>query len=504
LSGQTMMLRARYASGQYVLASTSNTNGTIGLQYADFSVHTGLAYDRNLKTGVVAVPSGLLTDDYHLYAYRARTDTVGGLQAFRDGTQTAQVDLTGGLLTWDRSLIYQNVRPNFGSGTPVVTIHNTIYVPDALTDAEMARIKESWDSLAALVGPAVTGPVYVIDPLDAPYAAPASFTAPAYIKGVNISGGENAQGSTSYGSQYTYGDAVEFEYWKSKRFTVVRSPHRQARVQPRTFGKLDVTETDRMKVLIDKAASLNMYVVLDPHDYGAITDSANTGFNNTPIGVTPDSTKMFADYWARHAAKWKNYPNVIFGLMNEPAGDGQSATMWRDAAIAAYNAIRATGSNHLILIPCRGFYTRANKWAETQTTIWDAWLATNPTNFMFEMHQYLDPANAGESPIVEADKGATTLVTATDWCRARGVKAFLAEFGWAPSDTQASGGIPSVEGNALVQYMKNNADVWGGWTYWKGGFWKYSQGPYGIAASFTNNVATTADKPQIAILQSGL
>ena len=55
----------------------------------------------------------------------------------------------------------------------------------------------------------------------------------------------------------------------------------------------------------------------------------------------------------------------------------------------------------------------------------------------------------------------------TSWARANGVKLFAGEFYWPDGNAQCL----QASRNAL-QYLKDNKDVWLGWTYWAaGGLW---------------------------------
>jgi aryl-phospho-beta-D-glucosidase BglC (GH1 family) len=65
-----------------------------------------------------------------------------------------------------------------------------------------------------------------------------------------------------------------------------------------------------------------MHVIFDPHNYGFIYDS-RTGATRH-IGTDVEGTNLFADFWGRMVTIYKNYPNVLFGLMNEP--NQQNAT----------------------------------------------------------------------------------------------------------------------------------------------------------------------------------
>jgi endoglucanase len=71
-----------------------------------------------------------------------------------------------------------------------------------------------------------------------------------------------------------------------------------------------------MKPIVDYLLSKGMRVILDPHSYGFIYDN-RTG-TEREIGVDTKGTNMFADFWSRMGAMYKNYPNVVFGLMSKP------------------------------------------------------------------------------------------------------------------------------------------------------------------------------------------
>lgn len=102
-----------------------------------------------------------------------------------------------------------------------------------------------------------------------------------------------------------------------------------------------------MKPVVDYCLSKSMRVILDPHNFGYIYDN-RTGMKRL-IGVDTEGTNMFVDFWGRMATIYKNYPNVVFGLMNESYN--QTAAEWYIAAVPAIKAIRIVGATQLILIP---------------------------------------------------------------------------------------------------------------------------------------------------------
>jgi endoglucanase len=357
-----------------------------------------------------------------------------------------------------------------------------------------------------------------VDPLDAPYPAPAKFTPIGNLKGFNMSGGEggNQNSTSAYGNNFTYGGTFELDYFRDKGFGLIRLPMKMNRVQANNFKYLTgLASLDRIKPMVDAATANGQYIILDLHEYGSCFDSyQNCGSGNGRAGVSFDTTSLavLCDFWSRIANKFKNYPNVFFGLMNEPhGGNDLTPVIWRDNCIAMVNAIRATGATNKILIPGNDTNNYANSvsWKGSQGTIWDNF---SDPNFLFDTHHYLDKDNTGTPSTVAVNSGSTVLNNATAWARdparsAKGFQFLLTEFGWSPNDNQTSGGVPSKEGNDIVQYMKNNSDVWAGWTYWLGGtksFYKASVYYAGPAYNSGNVNTNTVDSNQMPILQAGI
>jgi endoglucanase len=167
-------------------------------------------------------------------------------------------------------------------------------------------------------------------------------------KGTALSGAEWNQGpGKKEGKNYIYPNTTQMDYYASKGFGLIRLPFDIARVYSIPYSQLDTTEMGYLKPIVDYLLSKGMHVILDPHNYGLIYDN-RTGQNRL-IGADPEAINMFADFWGRMATVFKDYPNVIFGLMNEP--HGMSSAQWYAGAVPAIKAIRAVGANQLILIP---------------------------------------------------------------------------------------------------------------------------------------------------------
>lgn len=383
---------------------------------------------------------------------------------------------------------------------------------------------------------------------------------PQASKGYNLSGMENTCcASTAFTPAH-----FQLDYLASKGFSNLRLPFSTLFAFPTAFGKLDPTYLGAIKSVVDYAYSKNLYVILDPHQFGFIYDSqiatsicgTNAGQGNGFCLAAPSTigSDLLADMWSRLATLFVSYPNVIFGLMNEPRND-QSAANWRDGGvIPSIAAIRATGATQLITIPGTNF-TGAWTWTSTGSAAAFAGFSSDPGhNFAFEMHQYLDAGNAGSSPIA-ALPGATILDAspnglATSWLAANGFQGVIYEFGIAPDpfhaqdptkcylnsvQTGASApcAAPSAAGNllaydpttgvnvttnsltqndAMLTYMGANSAQWPGWSAWAGGFnfgTPPSNAGYGYNPEPQRNgssgyVMPIVDQPQMPTLTSHL
>ncbi len=298
---------------------------------------------------------------------------------------------------------------------------------------------------------------------------------PSYMKGVNLSGAEYAPGPNGvFGTNYIYPATQEFDYYKSKGFSIVRLPFDIARVQPASLQPLNQSELALITAAIEYARQKGMYIILDPHNYGRMWSQTANSYQL--IGTStyiPNS--YFADFWQRLSTVYQNYPNVLYGLMNEP--NLQNPTQWKSSALAAINAIRSVTATQTILIPGTYFTSAATWTTDGNSAAWTGY--TDPVGgpFMFEMHQYLDHLDSGTAST--CDSGSSVLTSATAWLAANGYKAFLGEFDWY-NDFGQTGGVVSpqcqAEGTALLNAMQFSSNQWAGWTWWGSGPWAWNNG----------------------------
>jgi endoglucanase len=311
-------------------------------------------------------------------------------------------------------------------------------------------------------------------------------------KGPNLSGAEFNSGSGKrINYDYTYPNTDEIDYYASKGFGIIRMPFDLSRVYSVPYSSLNMTEIGFMKPVVDYCLSKGMHIILDPHNYGYIYDN-RTG-TSREIGVDTEGTNLFADFWGRMATVYKNYPNVLFGLMNEP--HNQNATEWYTGAVPAIKAIRAAGATQIILIPGTG-WTGAHSWVGSGNgAAWAGFNGDPLNNFVFEMHQYLDSDSSGTHGNCITNSNAS-LVDATTWLTTNKFKGFLGEFGWStdPSCTN--------EGPAFLDYISAHSNAWLGWTWWCGGPWY--PWTYMYMLDPIDYIQPILDRPQMTVLLAHL
>lgn len=292
-------------------------------------------------------------------------------------------------------------------------------------------------------------------------AAPFALTGNHLLTGVNIAGAEFASQKIPgiAGRDYFYPRPATIDHFAAEGMNVIRVPFLWERLQPALNGELDVAEYRRLAEVVHQAKAKGLFVILDVHNYAA--------YRRAAIGSPDVPVAAFADLWKRLAGKFKNEPDVAFGLMNEPKG--LPTETWLAAANAALAQIRAAGARNLVLVPGNG-WTGAHSWFGKSYGTPNAavMLGVNDpgNNYAYELHQYLDSNYSGTHPDCRSESvGVTTLAPVTAWLRAHHKRGFLGEFG-AGKDPICLAAL-----DAMLGYIGKNRDVWLGWTYWAAGAW---------------------------------
>jgi endoglucanase len=298
------------------------------------------------------------------------------------------------------------------------------------------------------------------------------------LLGVNLSGAEDGNPVTGVANvNYVYPTTSEIDYFASLGLNTIRIPVAWQRLQPTQDGPLSTTQLSQLANLVAYAATKGITVDIDLHNavaaFGADVGTAQT----------PDSS--FANFWSQMAQYFKNSPNVMFGLMNEP--NSQTPAAWAVAAQAAVNAIRAAGATQEILVSGSDWDT-ASSWISSGNAASVGEITDPLNNVVFEVHQYFDIGSTGtNTAVLSPTIGPQSLAAITQWAQANGKKLFLGEFG--------AGGDPAslTALSNTLNYLNANATVWQGGTYWAGGPWL---GNYMLSADPQNGV----EAPQTAVL----
>jgi hypothetical protein len=139
--------------------------------------------------------------------------------------------------------------------------------------------------------------------------------------------------------------------------------------------------------LVSFAANHGLYIILDMHYY-----------KGEGSGSLPTNIQDWVNTWIAIAQRYKNSPNVLFELFNEPGG---TFAAWRAAAQSCLDAIRNTGAQNIVLIdgfnlPSGGganellAFNSGNQWLQNVARTGYA------TNVIYTVHQYV--TGYGASP----------------------------------------------------------------------------------------------------------
>jgi endoglucanase len=386
--------------------------------------------------------------------------------AYVNGTVWQQANYRGGQYWWswngsgwDGGLgISQSPLPSTPAQTTAdqATASTQTGTAPTPTPAQTAGDQAATASTPAVTQPAETAP-----------ASPATGTTSQAsggmtLIGVNISGGEFGQGQV--GTNYIYPSQAEISFYASAGMTVIRVPFLIENVMPNP-GSLSQGDVTALQQVVQEAAAAGMDVDLDAHDYGMAWGNLITPGNQTE--------QQFDNFWQQMASTFKGYPNVIFGIMNEP----NQQTPQQEAQIDndAIAAIRNGGANQEILVPGTS-WTGAWTWVSSgnAAAINPGTIQDSDNNWVIEVHQYLDADGSGTNPapITDPQVGVERLTAITQWAQQVGAKLFLGEFG-APQDSQSQQAVSNMLG-----YMEQNSNVWQGATMWGAGAWwgNYFQG----------------------------
>jgi endoglucanase len=263
------------------------------------------------------------------------------------------------------------------------------------------------------------------------------------------------EGQANYYAPAGY-NAAAFTYYRGKGMTTFRLPFRWERLQRTLMGSFDATELGYLQTTVNDMLAAGAVVIIDPHNYAR--------YGTDEIGSAAVPNAAFADFWGKLAALYKNNPNVLYGLMNEPHDLTNGAQQWFDAAQVAMTAIRNAGANNLVLVP--GYnWTGAANWPNDSALM--ANIQDPANNFAFEVHEYVDQASTTDNCGTDPTIGTTQMQAFTDWARANQKHGFLGEFSGGPTLMTTASCLNAIDNQ--LSHIDQNSDVYIGWTYWAGG-----------------------------------
>jgi endoglucanase len=305
--------------------------------------------------------------------------------------------------------------------------------------------------------------------------------APRYY-GVNLASAEFAPHKKPgvHGKDYIYPTKATAAPFAAKGMNSIRLPILWERIQPTALGPLDEEEMALLDASLSDLGGFKQ-VILDVHNYAR--------FNDKLLSPHDQSAKALPDLWRRLALRYKDRPNIAFGVMNEPYEI--AASDWRPIAEATTAAIRQTGARNLILIPGTR-WTGGHSWdhggSESNATVM-AGFRDPGRNMVFEIHQYLDEDSSGAKfKCVRRTIGRERLEGVTRWLRQERAQAILGEFGVDRSPEC----LAALDD--MLSFLRENGDVWIGWNYWAGGDW---WGDYPLTVQPDNG----RERPQAAVLR---
>ncbi len=162
---------------------------------------------------------------------------------------------------------------------------------------------------------------------------------------------------------------------------------------------------------------------------------------------TADVDAATRAFWSYVAPKYKNTPNVIFELYNEPIYPDNWST-WKSVAQPWVNLIRAAAPNNLILIG-------GPRWSQNVASA-----ATDPftgRNLVYVAHIY--PEHGGQS-VWDAWFGSSSSA----------VPYFVTEWGWQQGGSLPTNGTLSGYGQPFGAYLDSKGISWTAWVfdmYWQ-------------------------------------
>ncbi len=252
-------------------------------------------------------------------------------------------------------------------------------------------------------------------------------------------------------------------------------------LQPQPFA--DITKTTmrygqyaaEFFRVVDYLTSHGAKVLMDIHGG---SDAGFAAYYDCKVGqayLSKPVEDILENIWWQLARKYKDNPNVMYGITNEP--HDIYAKAWFFFAQKVISGIRRAGGKQKIFTPGAD-WTNAGTWMKNNAAAYN--LVDPLNNLGIQLHLYLDAnQGGGTTGIVSETIGVERVKDATIWARGRKLKLILGEVGLSANVPLG----PKAWAN-LHAFLLANSDVWEGFLFWAAGppsWWagyRFYCGPY--------------------------
>jgi len=278
------------------------------------------------------------------------------------------------------------------------------------------------------------------------------------LYGVNLSGAEWGNHRTaSEGTGWAFPTEAEIEYFASIGLKQLRIPLAWERLHPNLNAELDPQYLSRMDALAAWSTKYGIALIWDLHNYGR--------YDGIPLGSTGLPTSSLANTWAKIAQYYKDRPDILFSLMNEPH-DMPSETVVEMQNLAILS-IRAAGATNTIMVngnAWSGAHSWANSWYGTPNAEAMLGIQDPANNLIYAIHLYFDGDASGSTPnVVRETIGVERLQGVTEWARTHNKRLCVEEIG------AARDALSLATLTRTVEFVEANRDVFHSLLLWAGG-----------------------------------